>query len=616
MMNAISYLVRCPMPTLEAGQQSKTQTENNRRAAAGQAAIRRLAAPVRGLQLLGQVFVIASAVLTIAPYIALVQLGDILLAAHNDGVPADPSQVWPVIQLLVGSFSAQLVLYLIGLLITHIADLRLRDQLQRGIARRLAQAPLAWFTESNSGLVRKGIQDDTVAVHTVIAHGPIDILNAVMTPLALLGFAFWLDWRLGLLSIATVPLYLLTYSFSLRGMPEKTAEMDAKLAKVSSTMTEFVAGISVVKAFGRVGQAHEAYIKAADTFSRFFRGWALPLMSISCLSTSWVSIPVLLLVNLGGGALLIQAGVVTLPKVLAATLVSLAIPGTVLVVSSISWAYQMAGAAAIRLCEILDTPVLPFPEDSLTPEGHAIELDHVSFSYGDTLAVDDVTLRLEEGTVTALLGPSGSGKSTLATLIARFADPSSGVIRLGGIDLRQLSEKTLYENISFVLQDAQLLQASIRDNIALGRPEATLEEVREAARLAHIDDFVMSLPEGYDTVIGRDTALSGGQEQRIAIARAILIDAPVLLLDEATAFADPESEAEIQQALSTLVEGRTVLVIAHRPAAIRGAHRIIMLDRGHVQATGTHEELLADPRYQALLSQRGDSSFDVTEEVK
>ncbi|MDO5092850.1 MAG: ABC transporter ATP-binding protein [Propionibacteriaceae bacterium] len=591
----------------EADQPVSPQAENKRKAAAGQAAIRRLAAPVRGLQRLGQAFVIASAILTIAPYIALVQLGEILLAAHQSALPADPGRVWPVIHLLVGSFSAQLVLYFIGLLITHVADLRLRDQLRRDIAQRLSRTPLAWFTEKNSGLVRKGIQDDTVAVHTVIAHGPIDILNAVVTPLALLGFVFWLDWRLGLLSIATIPLYLLTYSFTLRGMPEKTAEMDGKLAKVSATMTEFVAGITVVKAFGRVGRAHSAYLEAADGFTRFFRAWAVPMVTMSCLSMAWISIPVLLLVNLGGGALLIQAGLVTLPQVLAATLVSLVLPGTVTVVSSISWAYQMAGAAAIRLCDILDTPALPFPEQPLTPAGHSVELDHVSFSYGDTLAIDDVSLTLAEGTVTALLGPSGSGKSTLATLIARFADPQTGSIRLGGVDLRQLSEQTLYDNVAFVLQDAQLLRASVRDNIALGRPQATLEEIREAARLAHIDEFVMSLPAGYDTILGQDTALSGGQEQRIAIARAILIDAPVLLLDEATAFADPESEAEIQQALSTLITGRTVLVIAHRPAAIRGAHRIVVLDRGRIQAAGSHEELLADPHYQALLRQSGAS---------
>ena len=300
-----------------------------------------------------------------------------------------------------------------------------------------------------------------------------------------------------------------------------------------------------------------------------------------------------------------HAGTVTLPQVLTTTLIALVLPGALTTVASISWSYQMAGAAALRLCEVIDTPVLPTAEESRRPERARVEIDRVSFSYGDTLAVDEASLTLEPGTVTALLGPSGSGKSTLATLIARFADPDSGAVRVGGVDLRDMDEETLYSTVSFVLQDAQLLGATVRENIALGRPDADLEQVRDAARVAHVDEEIMALPDGYDTVLGRDTALSGGQEQRIAIARAVLLDTPVLLLDEATAMADPESEAEIQEALSALVAGRTVLVIAHRPAAVRGAHRIAVMERGRVVAAGSHEELLDEPHYRALLRQSG-----------
>ena len=273
----------------------------------------------------------------------------------------------------------------------------------------------------------------------------------------------------------------------------------------------------------------------------------------------------------------------------------------------------MAGAAAIRLCNILDTPVLPYPETSQVPQGCTVELDHVTFSYGQTLAVDDVSLTLEEGTVTALLGPSGSGKSTLATLIARFADPDSGSIRLGGVDLRQLTEETLYSHVSFVLQDAQLLRATIRDNIALGRPGASIDEIREAARMARIDDFVMSLPE-VTTPSSAPTPRCPAGRSSGSRSQALLATPPVLLLDEATAFADPESEAEIQQALSTLVKGRTVLVIAHRPAAIRGAHRIVVMERGRIRAVGSHEELLDEPHYRALLHQSGERRAASAEE--
>ena len=608
-----------PAPTVEraaeshpadsGGPEASAQTGtggNAQRSREGQAAIARLGAPIRIRLRIGQVLVLLSAVLAVAPYIALVQLGDILLDAYRAGVSPDSQRVHSAVMVLVSAYSARLLLYFMALLITHLADLSLRDRLRRDIVERISHAPLAWFTESTSGRIRKAVQDDTTTVHTVIAHGPVERLNAIVTPLALLICAFWIDWRLALLALSTLILYVLTYSASLRGMNEKTVEMDRKLAAVSSSMVEFVSGIGVVKAFGRVGRAHSAYLTAADEFSSFYRAWAMPLVTVACLSFTWVSIPVLLLVNLGGGALLMHAGTVTLPQVLTTTLIALVLPGALTTVASISWSYQLAGAAALRLCEVLDTPMLPTSDSPERPRSARVEIEHVSFSYGDTLAVDDASLILEPGTVTALLGPSGSGKSTLATLIARFADPDAGAVRIGGVDLRDMDEDTLYSTVSFVLQDAQLLGTTVRENISLGRPDADLEQVRAAARVARIDEEIMALPDGYDTVLGQDTGLSGGQEQRIAIARAILLNTPVILLDEATAMADPESEAEIQEALSALVEDRTVLVIAHRPAAVRGAHRIAVMDRGRIVACGSHDDLLDEPHYRALLRQTGE----------
>ena len=436
---------------------SDSKASRQKRSREGQAAIKRLGAPVRTRLRIGQVLVLLSGILAVAPYLALVRLGDILLDAYNAGAAPDPQRVRTVVMMLISAYSTRLLLYMVALIITHMADLSLRDQMRRDIVQRISRAPLAWFTASTSGRIRKAVQDDTTTVHTVIAHGPVEQLNAIVTPLALVACAFWIDWRLALLALSTLLLYVLTYSFSMRGMNEKTVEMDRKLAAVSSTMVEFVSGIGVVKAFGRVGRAHAAYLNAADDFSDFYRAWAMPLVTMTCLSFTWVSVPVLLLVNLGGGALLISAGLVTLPEVLATTLIALVLPGALLTVASISWSYQMAGAAALRLCEVIDTPVLPTAEESRRPERARVEIDRVSFSYGDTLAVDEASLTLEPGTVTALLGPSGSGKSTLATLIARFADPDSGAVRVGGVDLRDMDEETLYSTVSFVLQDAQLL---------------------------------------------------------------------------------------------------------------------------------------------------------------
>ena len=466
------------------------------KARAGQAAVKRLSRPVRRWIGVAQLLTVASAALGVVPYIALVRLGDLLLSAYRTDSPVDADRARGVLMLLLAAYGARLGLYFVALLLTHVADLKMRDGLRRSIVERLSRAPLAWFSDKGSGAVRKAVQDDASMVHTVIAHGPVDKTNALVSPLALLVYVFTLDWRLGLLSVCTVPMYGLTYSLTLRGMAEKTAEMDEKLERVSPTMVEFIAGIAVVKAFGRVGHAHANYIEQAEKFGKFYRAWAMPLVTTAALSQMWISIPVLLFVNLGGGALLIDAGVVDVPQVLAATLIALVLPGTIMTVTTIVWSYQRAGGAAVRLCEMLDVPVLPSAENPRKPDGIRVRVDDVEYSYGQTKALKGVSLTLEPGTVTALLGPSGSGKSTLATLIARFDDPDSGSISIGGVDLREMSQETLFSTVSFVLQDAQLLKASVRDNIALGKPDASIEEVREAEREARNGAVVVALPRG------------------------------------------------------------------------------------------------------------------------
>ncbi|MEX3504921.1 ABC transporter ATP-binding protein [Corynebacterium sp. LK2510] len=583
---------------------------------AGKAAIKRLQRPIRGRLLVSQLLVAISGALAIAPYIALFELGEIFLAGHHSGA-VDTEKAWSVAFFLVSVFCLRLFVYFIALLVSHFADLKLRDLMRRRIVDRLGRVRLSWFTESNSGALRKAIQDDTATVHTVIAHGPIDLLNAVVTPLMLFALSIYVDWRLALLSIATIPLFVAFYSVAMRGMSERTAELNVKLDKVSSTMVEFVAGIGVVKAFGQVGRAHSRYLDAAEEFNEFYRGWSLPLVSMCCIAQSWISVAVILLVNLGGGGLLLHAGYVNVVQVITCTLIALVLPGALNAIASIGWAYQLAGAAAVRLCALLDTEELPFLEKGGEPNGNHVSIRNVSYSYStssptetvakatNSLAVDDVSLDLAPGAVTALIGPSGSGKTTLATLIARFDDPSSGVITLGGQDLKALDSATLYSNVGFVLQDPQLLNTSIRNNIALGSKSCSDLRITQAARDAQIHDFIMSLPKGYDTVVGTDTRLSGGQQQRLAIARALVKDAPVLILDEATAFADPESEAEIQKALSRLVKDRTVLVIAHRPTVVKGANQIVVLEKGRVEVIGTHKELLQNHHYRKLLAESG-----------
>lgn len=575
---------------------------NDPRAAhrAGQKAFKELTAPIRGSMALAQLLGVLYGALAVAPYVILVQLGEVLLAAARSGVSPDRSEVISLLMWLIGAFGARYGIYFLALSVTHFADVRFGHIVRMRMVKVLASAPLAWFTSTNSGAVRKAIQDDTHDVHTVIAHAPVESAAAVSAPLSLLIYSFIIDWRLGLLSIATLPIYALINAWMMRDMGEKTAQMDRYLTRVSATMVEFVSGISVVKAFGTVGRAHERFTRAAEEFASFYVAWCGPLLKGSALGQAAVSPSMILLISTAGASALAAAGIVSPVQVITCALIALVIPAAIEVLGSTVWSYQIAGAAALRIVDLLSVSPLPV-EGNEEPSGAEVEIDDVSFSYGSTLALQDVSLTVPQGTVTALVGPSGSGKSTLATLVARFADPDQGSVRIGGVDVRAIAPDVLYRHVSFVLQDPQLLDISVRENIALGRPDAKEEAIWAAATAAQIDDYVRSLPRGLDSVIGEDAHPSGGQAQRIAIARALLVDAPILVLDEATAFTDPEAEAEIQSALTRLVQGKTVLVIAHRSASIIGVDQIAILEAGRLIARGTPEEL-ADHPYMRELS--------------
>lgn len=570
---------------------------------AGQKAFKELTAPIRGSMALAQLLGVLYGALAVAPYVILVQLGEVLIAAARSGVSPERGEVINLLMWLIGAFGMRYGIYFVALSVTHFADVRFGHLVRMRMVKVLASAPLAWFTSTNSGAVRKAIQDDTHDVHTVIAHAPVESAAAVSAPLSLLIYSFIIDWRLGLLSIATLPIYALINAWMMRDMGEKTAEMDRYLTRVSATMVEFVSGISVVKAFGTVGRAHERFSHAAEDFARFYVAWCGPLLKGSALGQAAVSPSMILLISTAGGSALAATGIVSPVQVITCALIALVIPAAIEVLGSTVWSYQIAGAAALRIVDLLS--VAPLSADgSEEPAGADIEVDKVSFSYGSTRALDEVSLTVPEGTVTALIGPSGSGKSTLATLVARFADPDQGSVRIGGVDVRAIAPDVLYRHVSFVLQDPQLLDISVRENIALGRPDAKDEAIWAAATAARIDDYVRSLPRGLDSVIGEDAHPSGGQAQRIAIARALLVDAPILVLDEATAFTDPEAEAEIQAALTRLVQGKTVLVIAHRAASIIGVDQIAILEAGRLIARGTPDEL-ADHPYLRELSAPG-----------
>ena len=577
--------------------------------AAARAALADITAPVRIWLRTGTVLAVVAGALGVVPYVVLVRLGGILTSAAAASTAPDADEVRSTLLLLVGAFLARLFIYVVALLVTHVADVSLNRSVRERMISAIGRAPLSWFSDRTSGMVRKTLQEDVTNLHVLVAHKPVDQTMAIVMPLTMAVYAFVLDWRLGLLAIATPIVYAGVYAMMLRGMGEKTLELDARFERLSGTIVEFIDGISVVKAFGIVGKAHNRYAREADETNDFYYAWVKPMLRASAITQAIVAAPTILLVAFGGGVLLVGGDSATAAEVVAVSLIALMIPQAVETVGNQAWGRQLAEAAAARIKAVVDTRQLEAPTVSRDqPVGADVRFEDVTFGYGDTAVLTNVSVALREGTVTALIGPSGSGKTTMATLVARFYDPDSGVVRIGGIDVRDLSEADLYRYVGFVLQDAQLLMASVSDNIRLACPDASEEEVRQAAREAQIHEEIMGLPRGYDTVIGIDTELSGGQEQRVAIARAILADRPVLLLDEATAMTDPDCEADIQRALSRLVRDKTVLVIAHRPASVMGADQILVLDRGEVVAAGPHEEVADHPVYRRIWQQVGGSN--------
>ncbi|MGX1129131.1 ATP-binding cassette subfamily B protein IrtA [Streptomyces glaucescens] len=527
----------------------------------------------------------------LAPLLAVVELGRTLLEPG----PVDRDHVRTVVIAGAVGLSVRLVFTAASSGIGHLLDAEVQLTFRRQLAARLGRVPIGWFARRRTGELAKVVGEDVGAVHPFIAHTPGELVSAFVVPSASLVYLFAVDWRLTLITL--VPVVLAVALVPLMMTPTRLREQedfDGAMARISDSVVEFVQGISVVKAFGGTGRAHRAFRTAADDFAETFNRWVHGLSRIAAGMQLALSPPFVLLVVLTGGTALIANGDLAPADLLPFLLLGLGLTAPVAALGHGFDEMQAARRAVGRIREVLATEPLPEPAHPVAPRGQRVELRDVRFGYtADREVLRGIDLVLEPGTVTAVVGPSGSGKSTLVQLLPRFFDPTHGSVLLGGVDLRDLGSRELYRAVSFVFQDVRLLRASVADNIALAVPHAGLDDVVRAARLANIHDRVLELPRGYDSVIGEDAGLSGGEAQRISLARALLADAPVLVLDEATAFADPRTEQAIRRALATLRGERTVLVIAHRLETIADADTVVMLEDGSVVERGTPAELLA-----------------------
>ena len=536
----------------------------------------------------------ASALVALVPFVYIWKiLRDVLNAAPDYAQAVNiPHYGWMAVLFAVLAY----LIYIAALMCSHLSAFRVATNLRLEVSEHLATLPLGFTETFGSGKLRKIIHESTGAAETFLAHQLPDKYNAMATPIGLLVLLLVFDWRLGLLSLVPVALgFVIMSAMTGRRMADKMRQYGNALESMSNEAVEYVRGIPVVKTFGQSVFSFKKFKATIDEYEKWVIAYTKELRMPMMLYTAAINGVFAFLIV--GGLLFTRNGVTSefLLNLLFYIIITPVISLTLTRIMYMSENELVVADALARVDSVLDAEPVPENDHPRHPKDASVSLKDVHFSYdGKTDVIKGVSLKIQPGQMVAFVGPSGGGKSTLANLICRFFDVQSGSVRVGGADVRDIPKEELMDTISFVFQNSRLLKGSILDNVRLGRPQATEAEVLAALKAAQCMDIVEKFPAGIHTVIGtKGVYLSGGEQQRIAIARAMLKNAPILILDEATAFADPDNEAKVQAAFAQLAKGKTVLMIAHRLSTVANADCIYVVQDGQIVESGTKDELCA-----------------------
>ena len=478
---------------------------------------------------------------------------------------------------------------------SHRATFAVLGEIRKRCTEKLARMPLGTVLTQSSGALKNTLVERIDSIETTLAHIVPEFTANLLVPVIIEIYIFTIDWRMGLASLVTVPIGMFSYALMMLGSGDFYQHTITATKALNDTAVGYINGIQVIKVFGKTKSSYDRFVhdayEAAHSFIDWMRASILPM------TFAMVVMPSTMVSVLPIGGLLVKNGSLSPQDFVMVIILSVGLITPFVTLMSYSDDIRTMGTIFGEVRAILDAPEMVRPEEGKAPEKNDLELKDVHFSYhpdADSEVLHGVSMKIPEGNFVALVGPSGSGKSTIARLIASLWDVTGGSISIGGSDIRDIPQEAYADKIAFVSQDNYLFNMTVRENIRLGKPSATDEEVEEAAKMSGCHDFIMSLENGYDTLVGSSGGhLSGGERQRISIARAMLKAAPVVILDEATAYTDPENEAVIQRSVSKLTEGKTLIVIAHRLSTIVDADRIYVVKDGQIHEEGTHEELLA-----------------------